>query len=62
MKKDESAEHIVRSSILRLLREDESGSPNSAPQRLVKTSDESAVNDILALRSKTRGTPVRFKA
>lgn len=62
MKDDESAEHIVRSSILKLLREDESGSADSSPQSAVRTSVESVLDDMWALRSNTRGSPVRFEA
>lgn len=57
--KDESAEHIVRSSILELLREDESVGADSSPQRVTRTS---LVNDIWAFRSKAFGSPPRFKA
>jgi predicted component of type VI protein secretion system len=62
VKDDESAEHIVRSSILKLLREDESGSADSSPQSAVRTSVESVLDDMWALRSNTRGSPVRFEA
>jgi hypothetical protein len=60
--KDESAEHIVRSSILKLLREDESGSADSSPQRVTGTFLGTRVNEIWAFRSKTFGSPLRFKA
>jgi hypothetical protein len=62
MKDDENAEHIVRSSILKLLRKDEPGSTDSSPQRAVETSVESALDNIWALRSKARGSPIRFEA
>ena len=61
MKDDESAEHIVRSSILKLLR-DESGSPDSSSLRVVEASVESTLNDIWAFRSKASGSPPRFDA
>ena len=60
--KDESAERIVRSSILRLLREDESASADSSPQRVTGTALGTPVNSIWAFRSKTFGSPPRFKA
>ena len=59
--KDESAEHIVRSSILKLLREDEAVSDDSPPQRGTGTSPGTPVNDIWAFRSMTFGSPPRFK-
>jgi hypothetical protein len=62
VKNDESAEHIVRSSILKLLREDESRSADLSPQRAVETSFGSALDDIWALRPTTPGSPARFKA
>jgi hypothetical protein len=60
--KDESVEYIVRSSILKLLREDESVTADSSPQRVTATSLGTPVNDIWAFRSKTVGSPLRFKA
>ena len=60
--KDESAENIVRSSILKLLHEDESVSADSSPQRVTGTALGTPVNDIWAFRSKTFGSPPRFKA
>ena len=62
MKDDESAEHIVRSSILKLLRDDGSGSADSATERAAETSVASALDDIWALRPKAIGSPMRFKA
>ena len=62
VKDDERAEHIVRSSILKLLREDESVSADSSPQRVTGTSLGTPVNNIWAFRSKTFGSPPRFDA
>ena len=62
MKDDERAEHIVRRSILKLLREDESGSAESSPRHAVETSLGMPLNDIWAFRSKASGAPPRFKA
>jgi hypothetical protein len=56
------AEHIVRSSILKLLREDESGSGDSAVPRATETSLGIALEDIWALRPKAHRSPMHFKA
>gem|GEM_PF-5309359 len=62
VKDDERAEHIIRSSILKLLLEDESGSADSSPQHAVETSLGVPLNDIWAFRSKASGAPPLFKA
>ena len=62
MKDEECAEHIVRSSILKLLRDEESGSRDSAAQRAAETSLPSALADIWALRPKAHGYSMHFKA
>jgi len=59
---DESAEHIVRSSVLKLLREDESGSADSSPERVTGSFVGALVSDIWAFRSKTLGSQPRFRA
>jgi hypothetical protein len=62
VKDDDKAEHIVRSSILKLLRDDESGCADSSSQRAAEASLGGALDDILALRPKAPGSPLRFKA
>jgi hypothetical protein len=62
VKDDESAEHIVRSSILKLLSEDEPGSAEASSQHAAGTSLGIPLNDIWAFRAKAFGARPRFKA
>jgi hypothetical protein len=62
VKHDESAEHIVRSSILKLLRKDEFGRADSSAQHGEDTSPGGALHDIWALQPKAPGSRPRFEA
>ena len=64
VKHDGSAEHIVRSSILKLLREGECRRNDSSAQRAEAAALGGTLNenDIWALQPKAPGSPTRFKA
>lgn len=61
VKHDGSAEHILRSSILKLLRQGESSTGDSSAKGAEATPVASTPEDIWAFRPKARGSRTHFK-